>query len=94
MGASDFAAFFYGQNNPLSYAEIQQASKEIADGLQNGGKKSAKKATKKAAKADSKPKPRGFAAKSVAELQQLAKERNVKGRSAMNKQQLVDALRK
>lgn len=93
MGASDFASFFYGQNNPLSYAQIQQASQDIADGLQNGGKKGAKK-SKAVKKPDSKPKPRGFAAKTLPELQKLAKERNIKGRSAMNKQQLIDALRK
>lgn len=78
---SDYSNFFYGTQKHLTTQEIAAESKIIADNLQNGGSRKKKK-------------PRGFAAMSKKDLLKKAQEKDIKGRSTMNKDQLCKALRK
>ena len=82
-------------DNPQAFAELVETAKKALEGNLEAPKvvKAAKKETVKEEKVETKEESEDLSSKTVAELRELAKAKDIKGASTMKKAELIDALK-
>ena len=82
-------------DNPAAFTELVETAKSALEGKLEAPKavKTTKKATVKEEKVETKEEKEDLSTKTVAELRELAKAKDIKGASTMKKSELIDALK-
>ena len=77
-------------DNPVAFTELVETAKKALEGNLEASK--AEKTTKKETKKEVKEEKEDLSSKTVAELRELAKSKDIKGASTMKKAELLEAL--